>query len=97
MEVRGVIEHTGGAVTVYDDFAHHPTAIRTTVDGLRRRLDAENRKSERILAIFEPRSIQHHEAGCHEEPVALVSSKMHLIVSYREEYALYPHFSQKAS
>ena len=56
MEVRGVIERTGGAVTVYDDFAHHPTAIRTTVDGLRRRLDAENRESERILAIFEPRS-----------------------------------------
>ena len=56
MEVRGVVERTGGAVTVYDDFAHHPTAIRTTVDGLRRRLDAENRESERILAIFEPRS-----------------------------------------
>ncbi len=56
MEVRGVVERTGGAVTVYDDFAHHPTAIRTTVDGLRRRLDAEGRESERILAIFEPRS-----------------------------------------
>ena len=56
MEVRGVVERTGGGVTVYDDFAHHPTAIRTTVDGLRRRLDAEGRESERILAIFEPRS-----------------------------------------
>lgn len=39
------------AVTVYDDFAHHPTAIRTTLNGLRRRVGAA-----RILAVFEPRS-----------------------------------------
>lgn len=52
MEVRGCV----GGVTVYDDFAHHPTAIRTTVDGLRRQLDASGRSAERILAIFEPRS-----------------------------------------
>jgi UDP-N-acetylmuramate: L-alanyl-gamma-D-glutamyl-meso-diaminopimelate ligase len=38
-------------VTIYDDFAHHPTAIRTTVNGLRRRIG-----SARILAVFEPRS-----------------------------------------
>ncbi|MBC7619128.1 MAG: UDP-N-acetylmuramate:L-alanyl-gamma-D-glutamyl-meso-diaminopimelate ligase, partial [Candidatus Saccharibacteria bacterium] len=39
------------AVTLYDDFAHHPTAIRTTVNGLRRRVG-----SARILAVFEARS-----------------------------------------
>jgi UDP-N-acetylmuramate: L-alanyl-gamma-D-glutamyl-meso-diaminopimelate ligase len=38
-------------VTIYDDFAHHPTAIRTTLDGLRRRVGGA-----RILAVFEPRS-----------------------------------------
>jgi len=38
-------------VTVYDDFAHHPTAISTTVDGLRRRVG-----QSRILAVLEPRS-----------------------------------------
>jgi UDP-N-acetylmuramate: L-alanyl-gamma-D-glutamyl-meso-diaminopimelate ligase len=38
-------------VTIYDDFAHHPTAIRTTVNGLRRRIG-----TARILAVFEPRS-----------------------------------------
>ena len=38
-------------VTVYDDFAHHPTAIMTTVDGLRRRVG-----ESRILAVLEPRS-----------------------------------------
>jgi len=48
MEVRGQVS----GVTVYDDFAHHPTAIRTTLDGLRRQMGP----SQRILAIFEPRS-----------------------------------------
>lgn len=38
-------------ITVYDDFAHHPTAITTTVDGLRRRVG-----NSRILAVLEPRS-----------------------------------------
>ncbi len=47
MEVRGTVD----GVTVYDDFAHHPTAIRTTIDGLRRRVGAA-----RILAVLEPRS-----------------------------------------
>ncbi len=52
MEVRGTVALENGNVTVYDDFAHHPTAIRTTVDGLRRKLAP----GERILAVFEPRS-----------------------------------------
>ncbi|QEA13429.1 UDP-N-acetylmuramate:L-alanyl-gamma-D-glutamyl-meso-diaminopimelate ligase [Comamonas flocculans] len=48
MELRG----TAGGIAVYDDFAHHPTAIRTTLDGLRRRVGPQ----ARILAVFEPRS-----------------------------------------
>ena len=56
MEVRGTVRRAGGDITVYDDFAHHPTAIHTTVDGLRRQLDSAGRSAERILAIFEPRS-----------------------------------------
>ncbi|RZJ00204.1 MAG: UDP-N-acetylmuramate:L-alanyl-gamma-D-glutamyl-meso-diaminopimelate ligase, partial [Rubrivivax sp.] len=48
MELRGEVR----GVKVYDDFAHHPTAMRTTVNGLRRRIAP----AERILAIFEPRS-----------------------------------------
>ena len=59
MELRGKVALGGqdrGEVTVYDDFAHHPTAIRTTVDGLRRQLDNAGRKNQRILALFEPRS-----------------------------------------
>jgi UDP-N-acetylmuramate: L-alanyl-gamma-D-glutamyl-meso-diaminopimelate ligase len=49
MEVRGTVR----GITVYDDFAHHPTAIRTTLDGLRRQV---GRPHARILAVFEPRS-----------------------------------------
>ena len=52
MEVRGTVAMAGGNITIYDDFAHHPTAIRTTVDGLRRKTGS----AERILAVFEPRS-----------------------------------------
>jgi UDP-N-acetylmuramate: L-alanyl-gamma-D-glutamyl-meso-diaminopimelate ligase len=48
MELRGTVR----GIAVYDDFAHHPTAIRTTVDGLRRQLQP----GQRILAVFEPRS-----------------------------------------
>ncbi|TBR72868.1 MAG: UDP-N-acetylmuramate:L-alanyl-gamma-D-glutamyl-meso-diaminopimelate ligase, partial [Nevskiaceae bacterium] len=56
MEVRGRVAlgggGDGGVITVYDDFAHHPTAIRTTLDGLRRQVGP----NARILAVFEPRS-----------------------------------------
>ena len=43
---------TAGGVTVYDDFAHHPTAIHTTLAGLKATLG----EGSRILAVFEPRS-----------------------------------------
>lgn len=48
MEVRGVVND----ITVYDDFAHHPTAIATTLAGLR----SQTGKATRILAVLEPRS-----------------------------------------
>jgi UDP-N-acetylmuramate: L-alanyl-gamma-D-glutamyl-meso-diaminopimelate ligase len=47
LEPRGTVR----GVTVYDDFAHHPTAIATTVSGLRQRVG-----ERRILAVLEPRS-----------------------------------------
>ena len=55
MEVRGVVARPDGNITVYDDFAHHPTAIHTTIDGLRRQVTSQG-GPQRILAIFEPRS-----------------------------------------
>jgi UDP-N-acetylmuramate: L-alanyl-gamma-D-glutamyl-meso-diaminopimelate ligase len=50
MEVIGRVN----GITIYDDFAHHPTAITTTVDGLRRRVGRN--PGTRILAVLEPRS-----------------------------------------
>ena len=47
LELRGVVN----GISVYDDFAHHPTAITLTVGGLRRR-----EPQGRILAVLEPRS-----------------------------------------
>ncbi len=47
MEKRGTVN----GVTIYDDFAHHPTAIETTLDGLRAHVG-----KDRIIAVLEPRS-----------------------------------------
>jgi UDP-N-acetylmuramate: L-alanyl-gamma-D-glutamyl-meso-diaminopimelate ligase len=60
MEVRGVVN----GITVYDDFAHHPTAIRTTLDGLRHKVGAA-----RIIAVLEARS-NTMRAGVHKDTLA---------------------------
>jgi UDP-N-acetylmuramate: L-alanyl-gamma-D-glutamyl-meso-diaminopimelate ligase len=60
MEVRGIVND----VTVYDDFAHHPTAIETTLRGLRARVGAA-----RIVAVVEPRS-NTMKLGVHREQLA---------------------------
>jgi UDP-N-acetylmuramate: L-alanyl-gamma-D-glutamyl-meso-diaminopimelate ligase len=56
LELRG----SAAGISVYDDFAHHPTAMRTTINGLRRQVDAQwnpaAQPRPRILAVFEPRS-----------------------------------------
>ena len=50
MECRGTV----GGISVYDDFAHHPTAIETTIAGLRKKIGRDT--DTRILAVLEPRS-----------------------------------------
>ncbi len=60
MEIRGVV----GGVTVYDDFAHHPTAIETTLQGLRARAG-----TARIVAVVEPRS-NTMKLGVHRDQLA---------------------------
>ncbi len=60
MQLRGEVN----GVRVYDDFAHHPTAITTTVDGLRRRVG-----SARIIAVLEPRS-NTMRMGVHRDSLA---------------------------
>ncbi len=70
MELRGTVERPRRAITVYDDFAHHPTAIRTTLDGLR-----QQARRRRAPPGPHPRGVraaqQHHEAGHHGGPAAV--------------------------
>ena len=60
MEVRGEVN----GITVYDDFAHHPTAIATTLQGLRQRVG-----DARILLLLEPRS-NTMRMGVHRDSLA---------------------------
>jgi UDP-N-acetylmuramate: L-alanyl-gamma-D-glutamyl-meso-diaminopimelate ligase len=61
MELRG----TAAGIAVYDDFAHHPTAIATTIQGLRRRVGP----TQRVIAVLEPRSST-MRMGVHKDTLA---------------------------
>jgi UDP-N-acetylmuramate: L-alanyl-gamma-D-glutamyl-meso-diaminopimelate ligase len=73
MELRGEIN----GIRLYDDFAHHPTAIETTLAGLRRQVG-----EERIIAVLEPRS-NTMRMGIHKEslPASLASADRVIIFS----------------
>jgi len=64
-------------VTLYDDFAHHPTAIQTTLDGLRKQVG-----QERIIAIVEPRS-NTMRLGVHTETLAKSLAAADLALIYQ--------------
>jgi len=61
MQLRGEVR----GIRVYDDFAHHPTAIATTLDGLRQRVG----RGARIVAVLEPRS-HTMRMGVHRDTLA---------------------------
>ncbi|OOH89136.1 UDP-N-acetylmuramate:L-alanyl-gamma-D-glutamyl-meso-diaminopimelate ligase [Pasteurellaceae bacterium 15-036681] len=61
LEVKGEVN----GITVYDDFAHHPTAILATIDALRGKVG----KNQRILAVLEPRS-NTMKMGVHKDEIA---------------------------
>jgi UDP-N-acetylmuramate: L-alanyl-gamma-D-glutamyl-meso-diaminopimelate ligase len=60
LELRGTVR----GVSVYDDFAHHPTAIRATIAGLRARIGGQ-----RMIAVLEPRS-NTMRLGVHRQTLA---------------------------
>ena len=66
-------------VTLYDDFAHHPTAIETTLDGLRKQVG-----QERIIAIVEPRS-NTMRLGVHTETLAKSLGNADLAIIYQPQ------------
>jgi UDP-N-acetylmuramate: L-alanyl-gamma-D-glutamyl-meso-diaminopimelate ligase len=63
-------------ITVIDDFAHHPTAVRVTIDGVRKRF-----KKGRIVAIFEPRSATARRKIFQDDFARALSTADHVIVS----------------
>ena len=66
MEQRAQIN----GITVYDDFAHHPTAITTTLQGLRQNIQSNGRTgAQRIIAVLEPRSST-MRMGVHQHTLA---------------------------
>ena len=75
MEVLATIN----GVTLYDDFAHHPTAIETTLDGLRKQVGDEH-----IIAIVEPRS-NTMRMGIHTETLAKSLKNADLALIYQPE------------
>jgi len=73
MEVRAKVN----GITIYDDFAHHPTAIASTLEGLRARV-----KNERIFAVVEPRS-NTMRLGVHANTLPQSMQKANLAIIYR--------------
>ncbi len=75
MEVRGSVH----GVTVYDDFAHHPTAISSTLQGLRHKVGRQ-----RIIAILEPRS-NTMQMGIHRDTLAASLSEADQVFMYQPD------------
>ncbi len=85
-EFRGVkrrLEHLGevGGVHVYDDFAHHPTAIATTLDGMRARMAGE---SGQLIAVIEPRS-NTMKLGVHQEQLSASCQAADQVIWFKPE------------
>ncbi|SER58410.1 UDP-N-acetylmuramate: L-alanyl-gamma-D-glutamyl-meso-diaminopimelate ligase [Nitrosomonas sp. Nm51] len=75
MEMRGVVNR----ITVYDDFAHHPTAIQTTIDGLRSHIG-----DARMIAVLDPRS-NTMKMGVWKEKLAGSLSGADIVFCYSHE------------
>lgn len=79
MELRGVV----AGVSVYDDFAHHPTAIESTLRGLAAKLPNEYQHS-RLIAIIEPRS-NTMKLGVHQQTLVAASQSADMVIWQKPE------------
>lgn len=77
MELKG----TSHGVTVYDDFAHHPTAIKLTLEGLREKIGHD----KRLVAVFEPRSNSMKMGANHEQLASSLQSADEIFVYANEQ------------
>lgn len=74
MELRGTV----GGVSVYDDFAHHPTAIDSTLRGLAAKLPSQYQNS-RLIAVIEPRS-NTMKLGIHQQQLVAASQAADMVI-----------------
>jgi UDP-N-acetylmuramate: L-alanyl-gamma-D-glutamyl-meso-diaminopimelate ligase len=81
MELRGSVE----GVKVYDDFAHHPTAIELTLQGIAAKLRADGRDS-RLIAVIEPRS-NTMMSGVHQHELNIASQAADMVIWFKPEDA----------
>lgn len=79
MELRGVV----AGVSVYDDFAHHPTAIESTLKGLAAKLPNQFQHS-RLIAIIEPRS-NTMKLGIHQQTLVAASQAADMVIWQKPE------------
>ncbi len=82
MELRGVVK----GISVYDDFAHHPTAIETTLKGLRAKVGEQS-----IIAVLEPRS-NTMKMGVHNETLAKSAMIADSVYWYLPKDSLLPEY-----
>ncbi|HBX98720.1 MAG: UDP-N-acetylmuramate:L-alanyl-gamma-D-glutamyl-meso-diaminopimelate ligase [Pseudomonadota bacterium] len=81
MELCGVVN----GITVYDDFAHHPTAIKMTLQGMAAKLEAEEGPS-RLIAVIEPRS-NTMKLGIHQHELNIACQPADMVVWFKPEDA----------
>ncbi|NQV70317.1 MAG: UDP-N-acetylmuramate:L-alanyl-gamma-D-glutamyl-meso-diaminopimelate ligase [Pseudohongiella sp.] len=79
LELRGDID----GVKVYDDFAHHPTAIASTLQGMAAKLKAENGHS-RLIAVIEPRS-NTMKMGIHQQQLVESCQQADMVIWQKPE------------
>jgi UDP-N-acetylmuramate: L-alanyl-gamma-D-glutamyl-meso-diaminopimelate ligase len=82
-ELRGIVNN----ISVFDDFAHHPTAIAKTLAGVRAKVDNQNNKNVhkgRILAVLEPRS-NTMKSGVHNAALPLSLAEADQVFIFQDE------------
>ena len=78
MEFIGKVGTQNGEILIFDDFAHHPTAIKTTLDGIRNQIG-----DQQLITVFEPRS-NSMRAGAHAKdlPKSFKDSDIAIVMNY---------------
>jgi len=82
-ELKGEVNH----IKVYDDFAHHPTAIAKTLAGVRAQVDSQNVNNKtqgRVFAVLEPRS-NTMKSGVHKDALPLSLAQADQVFIFQDE------------